>query len=104
MIAESLQYPGRLRPGGTIELTGPFGGPRRTVQVPEGARVLEIYAVHPGGLTAGIWAQTWFLGAVERPPEPPKRVLWGQNGGSRNVVEAPEVLGRPPGAKFGPKC
>ena len=31
MFSESLKNPGWIRPGGTIQLTGPFGGPRRVV-------------------------------------------------------------------------
>ena len=84
--------------GGTIQLTGPFGGPRRGVLVYKGARVLNIYVVHPGGLTAGIWARIWPLGAVQGSSGPQKGPSGAKTGpfrGSKNIVEAPEVFGRP---------
>ena len=84
--------------GGTIQLTGPFGGPRTAVYVSEGARVLDIYVVHPGRLTADIWARIWPWGGSEDLQGPQKGASGAETGTfgvSRNVVDAPEVLGRP---------
>ena len=84
--------------GGTIQLTGPFGGPRTAVYVSEGARVLDIYVVHPGRLTADIWARIWPWGASEDLRGPQKGASGAETGTfgvSRNVVDAPEVLRRP---------
>ena len=60
MFSEPQKYPGWLRPRGALfslqALLGAPGGPYRSLKW---ARVLDIYAVHPGGLTAGIWSQIW---------------------------------------------
>ena len=61
-------------------------------------RVLDIYVVHPGRLTADIWGRICPWGASEDLRGPQKGASGAETGTfgvSRNVVDAPEVLGRP---------
>ena len=95
MFAETLHYPGWFPPGGHYSAYGPFWGPQDGRIFSEGARVLDIYVVHPGRLTADIWTRIWPWWASEDLQGPQKGAETGTFGVSRNVVDAPEVLGRP---------
>jgi len=52
--------------------TDPFGGPRSSVEVSEGAQAHGMDAAHPAGPTSGSWAKKQAHGAFRGPLGPPK--------------------------------
>ena len=66
----------KLAKGPFCAKTGPVGGPRSAIEVPQGARVHGMDVAHPVGPTSGTWAQIRPPGL----PRAPKRAFLGQNG------------------------
>ena len=114
MFSESLQNPGWIRPGGHYSAYRPFWGAQEGRIGPWRSQSTWYLCGQPRWTNRWNFGPNLASGCRLKTSGAPKRALWGQNGpfgiktsffeGSRNVLEAPEVLRQPTGAKFGPKC